>query len=55
MTKKKKDRSPLILSFALLVGLTAQVLGGPVAGLVGAAVAATAGGMAVRFHDHLAS
>jgi len=55
MTNKKKDRSPLILSLALLVGLTAQVLGGPVAGLVGAAVAATAGGMAVRFHDHLAS
>jgi uncharacterized membrane protein AbrB (regulator of aidB expression) len=55
MTKKKKDRSPLVLTLALLVGLTAQLLGGPVAGLLGAAVAATAGGVAVRIHDHLAS
>lgn len=55
-TKKRndKERSPVVVAFALFVGLTAQVFGGPIAGIVGAAIAATAGGVAVRIHDHKA-
>jgi|GraSoiStandDraft_5_1057265.scaffolds.fasta_scaffold109138_2 uncharacterized membrane protein AbrB (regulator of aidB expression) len=52
MAKKKQDRSSIVVSLTLLVGLAAQALGGPIAGLLGAAVAATAGGLAVRYHDH---
>jgi O-antigen/teichoic acid export membrane protein len=52
MIKRKQDRSSIVVSLTLLVGLAAQALGGPLAGLLGAAVAATAGGLAVRYHDH---
>ncbi len=49
---KRKDRSSIVVSLTLIVGLAAQALGGPIAGILGAAVAATAGGLAVRYHDH---
>jgi O-antigen/teichoic acid export membrane protein len=52
MAKRKQDRSSLVVSLTLLVGLAAQAFGGPLAGIIGAAVAATAGTLAVRFYDH---
>jgi O-antigen/teichoic acid export membrane protein len=52
MAKRKQDRSSIVVSLTLLVGLAAQALYGPLAGILGAAFAATAGGLAVRYHDH---
>jgi len=54
MRENKKDRSPLVVAIALAVGLLAQVLGGPLAGIAGAVIGATASGVFVRVYheDH---
>jgi hypothetical protein len=51
MMKNKIDRSSIIVTLALVVGLSAQLLAGPLAGLLGAAIAATVSGLAFRYHD----
>ena len=46
--RKREDRSPLIVAVALALGITLQLFAGPIAGLIGAALGATATSVAVR-------
>jgi hypothetical protein len=52
MESHKTDRSPFVVAFVLVVGLAAQALGGPAAGLIGAAAAAVAGGVVAARLPH---